>query len=310
VKAAARAVIATAVLAAGCRTPAPAPRAVDPEVARLARSAMLTHRRVSAARALPLYRAALDRAEALGDPESAGALAHNLAVCQAETGDLAAALATARAARRDLERAGRSAADPLALEAALLRALDDGADAAAAADRALAAARAARRPELEAQMHALRAEMAIARADLASAEAGLTAARRVLGKGEGQPAARARIENVAGRLAESGGQFAVAAAAYAREAELWGLAGLPRRVPPAFARAAGAASRAGAPALAAERWLDAARSYAGQGDAASARSMLDRIAVLPSASVAPQIRAEAEALAGRLSPPADPDAGD
>ena len=154
-------------------------------------------------------------------------------------------------------------------------------------------------------MRALRAEIAIARADLPTASAEVSAARKALGK-EDAPAARARVVGVAGRLAESRGQFAAAAAAYALEAEGWGRAGLTRRVPTAYARAAEAALRAGNPALAAERRLDAARSYAGQGEAAAARAMLERIAEMTAETVPPQIRAEAEALAARLPPPPDP----
>lgn len=294
--------VASLALAAGCRTAPPTPRAYDPEVAKLARTAALTHQRISAARALPLYRAALARAEALGDFEVMGVLAHNLAVCQAETGDLTAALASARAAARDLERAGRSAADPLTLEAALLRALEGPPAARAAAERALAAARAARRRDLQAQIHALRAELALDEGDVERAAAELSAADRALSKGDA-PAARARVEGARGRLAERQERFPAAALAYTREAEQWGRAGLMRRVPLAFQRAAEAALRAGNTGLAAERFLDAARSLAGQGEDAAAREHLQRIAAMPAGEVPPEIRAAAEKLSERLAPP-------
>lgn len=291
-----------ALLVAGCRTPAPPPSAADPELAKLSRAATLAHRRAGGERARPLFRAALDRAEALGDTAAAGALAYNLAICLAEIGEVEAALDMARAARRDLERSGKTAAEPIGLEAALLFSQGRPEAAERAAAEAAEAARAARRGDLEASARALLAEMAAERGDAAAAAREWAAARRAAGRAPA-PAVEARLEHAAGRIAESHRAFAEAAEAYAREARAWGRAGMAPRVAPAFLRAARAAKDGGRIAEAVERILDAARSWAGQGDRAAARRALERIAEVPDSSLPERSRAERAALEARLAAP-------
>ena len=288
-------------LAAGCRS-ASVIRATDMELGRLAGTARKVFDMGDAARAAPLYRAALDRARALDDPAAVAATAGNLAACLLDAGDPDGARRAIREARDSLHRTGGSEADALILESriALAQGRPDEAGALAASLADLPAPPRTSR----AAAALLAADIALRRNDPREARAALGAAARTVTPGD-DPALQAWYAEAAARLRLAEDDPAGAADAFENAARLRGQASQPPRVIDNLRAAANARANAHDPAGEADCRYRAARALVGIGRTEDARALLDRAAALAGTDADSELRNLIEALRMEL-PPAQP----
>ncbi|BCR03842.1 hypothetical protein DESUT3_09110 [Desulfuromonas versatilis] len=289
---------------AGCAAPAkpvgPAPAAIDPlwtQQMKAARSAFERGRLESAQR---LYQRALDRARSLDQPGNIADAAYNLAACRVALGQAEQARPLLGEARAELERSAGDPADVLLLEARVALLLNHPQEATQLARQLLA-----RHPPAAAELrllaHLLLGTLASERGEPAQAEVELARAAALEAQ-TGDPALRAGLCELAGRLCLLRGEFARAAAHFDAQAGLLREARQPQAMVGALLEAAGAHQRAGALDLAAERLYRAARARLGQGNPQAARPLAERALGLASSGGEPQLAAAIRALLAELPP--------
>lgn len=285
-------------LLTGCRT-APAPTATDADLGRLASSARKVFDMGEPARAIPLYREALQRARALNDDAAVGAVGANLAACLFDAGALDAARETVREARDGLRRAKRPEADAALLEGRIALAQGRADDARAAVASLAAMPSPTRTSRIAAAL--LAADLALATDDFPGARAAIDTAARLTGPDDDASLlawqAEARARTLLAADAPSG-----AAAAFEDAARHRGHASQAPRVAANLLAAAAAHAKAGNKAGEADCLYRTARAFVAAHRVAEARPLLNRAASLAAetpeaAGLRPLIDALAQELA-------------
>lgn len=220
-------------------------------------------------RARVLYEHALALAQLADDPEDAGDAGFDLALVHAESGDFERAERVLVDVEACFVRRGTSLVDLHLLRARIAWLRGD----AAFAERALAAAQAAttgpERGRTERECALLAGHLACDRKDIATARTHLATVRRL---GAEDP----EVLHLAGHVEATAGNAQAAATLWDREATLLQSSRSFRRMGHALVRAGEAHALAGAPALACDRLLRAARSRLAAGDRAGARALATR----------------------------------
>jgi tetratricopeptide (TPR) repeat protein len=251
----------TVLTLAGCATRPAAPRK-DKELSRAGDLARAAFEDGATARAVDLYRKALNRAHAMDDATEIGNTAYNLAVCHTILGQLdqaGAALAEARAA---FERSGNAPADVLLLEATIAQRQGNLERALSLADQVLSAS-----PDESHrfQVALLKGTIACGRNDPARARTALAEADRHHVANTPLLASRERL---AGDIFLLEGNPAEAAAAFDRAVALFQQAKHYRDMALTLQRAGAAYQEAGDTQRAEDRLFRAKRSLAAQGEKA------------------------------------------
>ena len=265
---------ALAALAGGCfNAPPPKGPQVDSELAQDDAAARLAFSRGAADQAVTLFRRALDRARVMDDAAEIAKAAYNVGAALIRDGKYDAARAALLEAEAETVRSGGNTADVLLLEAKAAQLQDESADALALADRIVTDKTLRPTDSHRLQAHVLRGEVAVelGQNDLAQAE--LAKATRLLGDAR-SPALRAGVLGLRGRIEHARHSPSKAAGLFDEQAGLLRRAALYRDMARAESRAAAAYLDAGQPVPAAERFYQAGRSFAAQGDSAEARRLL------------------------------------
>jgi tetratricopeptide (TPR) repeat protein len=206
----------TVLMLVGCassRTATAPPK--DKELSRTGNIARAAFEDGATARAIDLYRKALNRAYAMDDATEIGNAAYNLALCHALVGQLDQAGVSLAEARAAFERSGSTPADVLLLEATIAQRQGNLEQALALADQALSAS-----PDANDrfQIALLKGTVACGQDDPARARAALVEADRHHVANGPLPAARERL---AGNIFLLERNPAEAAAAFDRAAALF-----------------------------------------------------------------------------------------
>lgn len=278
----------------GCRT-APVPAVTDTELGRLASLARKVFDMGEPARAIPLYREALQRARALDDPSAVGAVGANLAACLFDAGDLDAARRAVREARDGLRRAKRSEANAAILEGRIALAQGRADEARAAAKTALSAP--AQTSHAAAAL--LVADIALATDDLPGARSALANAARWIGPDD-DASLLAWQAGTKARMLSAADAPAAAAEAFEEAARQRGRASQAPRVAANLLAAAAAHAKAGNAAGEADCLYRAARALAGAGRPAEARPLLDSAASFAAGMPDARLRESITALKAEL----------
>lgn len=262
-------------LAAGCSTPQPtAPDAPvdDPMIAQWTANAQQAFDRGAVAQAEMLYRTALSRAIMADDSAAIGQIAYGLAVCQGALQDLAGARQSLAAAERAWQRAGRSAADAVLLDANMARRMGS-------LDEAEARLDGLATPDLPVglrlQASLLRVQVACDREDLAAAERHLMTAESLLSS-KPEPLELARFHEAAGRYYVLANRLPLAADHYDQQAIQLRKARQYRDMAVALDRAGDVWLRMDNLEQAGDRYYRAARSLLAQGDSIAALQIIDK----------------------------------
>jgi tetratricopeptide (TPR) repeat protein len=232
----------------------------DKELARTSHLARVAFAEGATAKAMDLYRKALNRAYAMDDATEIGTAAYNLAVCQLLLGQLDQANTSLAESRAALERSGSLPADVLLLEATIAQRQGKPEAALSLADRVLSAS-----PD---ESH--RYQVALLEGTIACAQDNPARARTALVEADRYhvnpiPLLAAR-ERLAGNIYLLEGNPVEAAAAFDRAAALFQQAKHYRDMALTLQRAGQAYQEAGDTLLAEDRLFRARRSLAAQGD--------------------------------------------
>jgi tetratricopeptide (TPR) repeat protein len=245
----------------GCATPPTAPRK-DKELSRTSDLARAAFEDGATARAIDLYRKALNRARAMDDAAEIGNAAYNLALCHIILGQLDQASALLAEAKAAFKRSGNNPADVLLLEATVAQRQGKLEQALSLADQVLAA-----RPDENDLFQAmlLKGTIACDQGDPARARTALAEADKHHVTNAALLAARERL---AGNIFLLEGNPAEAAAAFDRAAALFQKAKHYRDMALTLRRAGEAYQEAGDTQRAEDRLFRAQRSLAAQGEKA------------------------------------------
>jgi tetratricopeptide (TPR) repeat protein len=257
-----RFVIVLALLAhVGCATPPTAPRK-DKELSRTSDLARAAFEDGATARAIDLYRKALNRARAMDDATEIGNAAYNLALCHILLGQLDQASALLAEAKAAFQRSGSNPADVLLLEATVAQRQGKLEQALSLADQVLSAS-----PDENDLFQAtlLKGTIACQQDDPARARTALAEADK---HHIANAALLAAKERLAGNLFLLEGNPAEAAAAFDRAAALFQKAKHYRDMALTLRRAGEAYREAGDTQRAEDRLFRAQRSLAAQGEKA------------------------------------------
>ena len=234
-------------------------------------------------RAKLLFGRVLELARLVDDPLAAGNAGFNLALVHAEAGDLALAESVLTESEAALRRAGEPLADASLLRAKIAWLRGD----APAAERGIATALADQRT---APNNALARECAVLKGHLACDRKDVLAARESLATARGLAASidggaeSPGLLHLEGRIEAVEGRPASAAALWDREAAKLRSVRNYRQMAQALARAGEAHAAGGAPAMAGDRVLRAARSRLAAGDFREARVLARRAGELAESS--------------------------
>jgi tetratricopeptide (TPR) repeat protein len=268
-----------ALLLASCAPRREPPPPTDQELGRLTRSARAAFDQRDASQAVRLYEQALERARALDDAAEIGNSAYNLAVSLIAAGQYERAEAMLREAQSGLDRAGENLADVLLVQARLAQLQGNHAEARHWVEQVLAAPGSNPDSGHLVQAALIRGSIAFENGDGAQARSALLEAEKTI-RQTADPALRAGLEQLRGKVALLEHQPGLAAEAFDRSAGLWRKAGRYRDLARDLARAGEAYQETGRLAVGGERFLRAARSSFAQGDEALARRWLEEAALL------------------------------
>jgi tetratricopeptide (TPR) repeat protein len=251
----------TLVTLAGCATRPTAP-AEDKELSQASDLARAAFEDDATARAIDLYRKALNRASAMDDAMEIGNAAYNLALCQILLGQIEQASASLAEAKAAFQRSGTNPADVLLLEATVAQRQGKLEQALSLADQVVAAS-----PDKDDLVQAtlLKGTIACEQDDPARARTALAEADQYHVTDAALLAARERL---AGNIFLLEGNPAQAAAAFDRAAALFQKATHYRDMALALQRAGEAYQEAGDTQRAEDRLFRAKRSLAAQGERA------------------------------------------
>lgn len=265
------AVLALALALAGCATtPTPTERP-DPNLAQFVSSAAQAFRLGSYERAARFYQLALQRARAMDDAAEVGKQAYNLAACLLLAERPSEALPLLDEAEAAFARIRRDRGPVLLLRARALRAIGKPDEARAEIQRLVES----RTPTaIQCQGWLLYGQLACDAADASEAALALARARALLSD---DPALRAGVAGLAGRLALLNEKPADAGLEFDKESEYLRRAGRFRDMAESLARAGAAYLKSGARDAAANRYYRAARSWQGQGDPVRALRALEQL---------------------------------
>jgi len=257
-----RFVIVLALLAhVGCTTPANVPRK-DKELSRTSDLARTAFEDGATAKAMDLYRKALNRAHAMDDATEIGNAAYNLALCQIILGQLDQASVSLAEAKAAFQRSGSNPADVLLLEATIAQRQGKLEQALSLADQVLSAS-----PD---ESH--RVQVALLKGTIACGQDDPARARTALAEADKQHATDAPLlaarERLAGNIFLLERNPAEAAAAFDRAATLFQKARHYRDMALTLRRAGEAYQEAGDTQRAEDRLFRAKRSLAAQGEKA------------------------------------------
>jgi tetratricopeptide (TPR) repeat protein len=255
---------------AACKSAPKSSERPDPILAQYISSAQAAYALNSFARAARFYELALQRARAMDDAAEVGKQAYNLAAALYQDGRSAEALPYLAEAESAFAQLRMDPGPVLLLRARALRATGD-ATASEAAVRRVVEINTPR--DVQAQAWLLYGRLALDRGDGAEIEKALQRARALASD---DPALQAGIAGLSARLALHTGSPAGAGAAFDREAEFFRRAGRFRDMAEALERAGDAYASSGAAADAGARYVRAARSFLGQGDAVGALRAIER----------------------------------
>jgi tetratricopeptide (TPR) repeat protein len=244
---------------AGCAAPPTAPPE-DKELSRTSDLARAAFEDGAVARAIDLYRKALNRAHAMDDATEIGNAAYNLALCQIILGQLDQASALLVEAKAAFQRSGSNPADVLLLEATVAQRQGKLQQALSLADQVLSAS-----PDENDLFQAtlLKGTIACQQDDPARARTALAEADK---HHIANAALLAAKERLAGNIFLLEGNPAEAAAALDRAAALFQKAKHYRDMALTLRRAGGAYREAGDTQRAEDRLFRAKRSLAAQGE--------------------------------------------
>jgi tetratricopeptide (TPR) repeat protein len=261
---------------AGCAAPRPQhPQPEDERLAQLARGARTAFDQDDPRRAVVLHEQALQRALVLDDPGEIGNAAYNLAMTLVRAGDYNRAGRLLREAEAELIRANANLADVLLVQAMLAHTVGDHATASRLAGEVLMRPQSRPRGVHHAQVLLLRGMIAAEAGDSTRSREALETAREMIGE-DAEVELRARLTQLAGRVALLEGQPLGAARNFDREAARWQQAGQFREMTRALLRAADAYQSGEDPDRASERLYRAARSALAQGAELPAHQWLKR----------------------------------
>ncbi len=251
----------TFLMLAGCATPPTAPPK-DKELSRTSDLARAALEDGATAKAIDLYREALNRAHAMDDATEIGNAAYNLALCQIILGQLDQASVSLVQAKAAFERSGSNPADVLLLEATVAQRQGKLEQALLLADQVVSAS-----PDENDLFQAtlLKGTIACQQYDPARAKAALAEADKHHVANAALLAARERL---AGNIFLLEGNPAEAAAAFDRAAALFQKANHYRDMALTLRRAGEAYREAGDTQRAQDRLFRAKRSLAAQGEKA------------------------------------------
>jgi tetratricopeptide (TPR) repeat protein len=251
----------TFLMLAGCATPPTAPPR-DKELSRTSDLARAAFEAGATAKAIDLYREALNRAHAMDDATEIGNAAYNLALCQIILGQLDQASALLVEAKAAFQRSGSNPADVLLLEATIAQRQGKLEQALSLADQVLSAS-----PDKNDLFQAtlLKGTIACQQDDPARARTALAEADKHHVPNAPLLAARERL---AGNIFLLEGNPAEAAAAFDRAAALFQKAKHYRDMALTLRRAGEAYREAGDTQRAEDRLFRAKRSLAAQGEKA------------------------------------------
>jgi len=232
----------------------------DKELARTSELARAAFEEGATAKALDLYRKALNRAHVMDDAPEIGNTAYNLALCHTILGQLDRANAALAEAKAAFERGGSTPADVLLLEATVAQRQGNLEQALSLADQVLSA--------LPDESHCF--QVALLKGTIACAQDDLARARSALAEADQHQVANAPLlaarERLAGNIFLLESNPAEAAAAFDRAAALFQKAKHYHDMAITLRRAAEAHREAGDMQRAEDRLFRAQRSLAAQGE--------------------------------------------
>ncbi len=245
----------------GCATPPTVPRK-DKELSRTSDLARTAFEDGATARAIDLYRKAMNRARAMDDATEIGNAAYNLALCQIILGQLDQASVSLVEARAAFQRSGSNPADVLLLEATLAQRQGKLEQALSLADQVLSAS--------SDESH--RFQAILLKGTIACRQDDPARARMALAEADQHHIANAALlaarERLAGNIFMREGNPADAAAAFDRAVALFQKAKHYRDMALTLRRAGEAYREAGDTQRAEDRLFRAERSLAAQGEKA------------------------------------------
>jgi len=245
----------------GCATPPTAPPQ-DQELSRTSDLARAAFEDGATARAIDLYREALNRARAMDDATEIGNTAYNLALCHIILGQLDQASALLAEAKAEFKRRGSNPADVLLLEATVAQRQGRLEQALSLADQVLSAS--------SDESH--RFQAALLKGTVACVQDDPARARTALAEADKHRIANAALlaarERLAGDISLLEGNPAEAAAAFDRAVALFRKAKHYRDMALTLRRAGEAYQEAGDTRRAKDRLFRAQRSLAAQGEKA------------------------------------------
>ena len=295
---------------AGCASvpkPPPTARTRDAELARLDAGARHAFEQESTAQAVNLYQQTLRRARALDDAEEIGNAAYNLAVCLTSAGRYDAAADFLQESAAELARARVNLADVLLIQARVAYLQEKPEATLRYAAEVFANPLSKPGPGHRTEVALLRGDIACdrQRSDLARA---LWNEAQVLLPTAPDPALRAGVERLSGRIQMSERRYEMAALAFDREAAARRDARQLHELARALGRAGEAWSLAGRGKLAADRYFRAARSGLAQGGRDAARHWQKLAAEMAERAGDAALAREARALGTEILQP-EPAAG-
>lgn len=283
-------------LAAGCASTPPLPPVdpmADPVLVQLTSSAEAARAAGGYERAARFYTLALARARATDNGLAVAQQAYNTAACHLLAGRAADAQPLLVEAYGEFARARQDLGPVLLLQARAARQLGQANEAQAAISRVVEIAR---DQDVQVQAWLLHGQIACDAGQADEAGKALSRARHLL---RDDPALRAGVASLAGRVAEVEGRPAEAALEYDKEAAWMQGARRYRDMAAALVRAGDALAKAGDARGAATRYYRGARSLHGQGDAAAAQRAIEQaVAVVPAEDAA--LAAQVETLRGEI----------
>lgn len=259
-----------AVALAGCASPPKMAPAPDAELAQAISSAQKAFSLASYDRAARFYELALQRARAIDDSAEIGKQAYNLAASLLLSNRAADALPYLTEAEAVFARARTDLGPVVLLRARVLRALGE-ADAAQ-----LDVQKAVEFPtsrEVQCQAWLLYGQLSCDATNVAEATKGLSRARSFL---TDDPALRAGVAGLAGRISLLNGDAGNAGLEFDKEAEFMRRAARYRDMATSLQRAGEAYAQAGDVAAAGLRFYRAARSWQGLGETVNALKAMER----------------------------------
>ena len=265
-------ILAATVLLSGCSS-TPAPRPVDPEISRTARSARGAFDSGLVEAASRLYARALRRARQQDDATEIGTNAYNLALCEVILGDYNKARGALAEAKAEFARRGDIPPEVFLLEAKTAYRQGRGAEAEALVQQTLKRFPSLSPDELI-QFTVLQGRLAVDRGDKIEARRRLEEIRELM-EDTSDPALRAEGAGLAGIILLAEDKPGGAAAEFDRQAELLRQAGNYREMAIALGKAGDSYGRSGETCRAGERFFRSARSLFAQGDALTSLKMIE-----------------------------------